>query len=207
MAKEYFNTYHSYLKSIEPLNEAERGRLFTALLIYSSTGAEPELRGNERFIFPTMKEQIDRDAKRYTDKCKRQAENAKKRWDANACQGMPTHANDAKEKEKEKTKTKEKDKAKDIEKENVKEKADKPPRSRFIAPTLEEVEAYCKERGNNIDPKRFWEYFDASGWIDSKGNKVKNWKQKVITWESKGGNGNAGVNKRTAPEVHYGTVL
>lgn len=62
MAVEYFNAYHSYLKSIEPLNDAERGRLFTALLIYSATGAAPDLRGNERFLFPTMKEQIDRDA-------------------------------------------------------------------------------------------------------------------------------------------------
>lgn len=62
MAVEYFNAYHSYLKSIEPLSDAERGRLFTALLIYSATGAAPDLRGNERFLFPTMQEQIDRDA-------------------------------------------------------------------------------------------------------------------------------------------------
>lgn len=30
MALESFNAYHSYLKAIEPLNDAERGRLFTA---------------------------------------------------------------------------------------------------------------------------------------------------------------------------------
>ena len=56
MALNSFNAYHSYLKSIEPLNDAERGRLFTALLEYSSTGAEPELRGNERYIFPMMRD-------------------------------------------------------------------------------------------------------------------------------------------------------
>jgi hypothetical protein len=54
----------------------------------------------------------------------------------------------------------------------------------FIAPTLEEVEAYCKSRNNNVDAKRFFDYFDASDWVDGKGNKVRNWKQKVITWES-----------------------
>lgn len=79
MAIEYFNAYHSYLKSIEPLNDAERGRLFTALLEYSSTGVVPDLRGNERFIFPTMKEQIDRDAKKYEDKCQKNRENALRR--------------------------------------------------------------------------------------------------------------------------------
>ncbi len=53
----------------------------------------------------------------------------------------------------------------------------------FVPPTLEEVEAYCKERKNNVDAKRFYDYFNASEWVDSKGKKVRNWKQKVITWE------------------------
>jgi hypothetical protein len=57
-------------------------------------------------------------------------------------------------------------------------------RKPFIPPTLEEVEAYCKSRNNNVDAKRFFDYFDASDWVDGKGNKVRNWKQKVITWES-----------------------
>lgn len=60
-------------------------------------------------------------------------------------------------------------------------------RSEFIPPTLEEVIAYCEERNNNVDPKRFYDYFDTSDWYDSKGNKVKSWKQKIITWESNNG--------------------
>lgn len=54
---------------------------------------------------------------------------------------------------------------------------------KFIPPTLEEIETYCKERNNNIDAKKFYDYFTVSNWVDSKGNKVKNWKQKIITWE------------------------
>lgn len=54
---------------------------------------------------------------------------------------------------------------------------------RFIAPSLEEVEKYCKERKNNVDAKRFFDYFTASNWIDSTGKPVRNWKQKIITWE------------------------
>jgi hypothetical protein len=64
---------------------------------------------------------------------------------------------------------------------NTTNKREKKP---FIPPTLEEVEAYCKSRNNNVDAKRFFDYFDASDWVDGKGNKVRNWKQKVITWES-----------------------
>ena len=56
--REYFHAYHSILESIEPLDDAERGRLFTALLSYSATGETPLLTGNERFLFPALREQI-----------------------------------------------------------------------------------------------------------------------------------------------------
>jgi len=54
----------------------------------------------------------------------------------------------------------------------------------FIPPTLEEVEEYCKNRNSSVNPKAFYDYFNDGNWIDSKGNKVHNWKQKIITWES-----------------------
>jgi len=53
----------------------------------------------------------------------------------------------------------------------------------FKKPTLEEIEKYCKERKNSIDAKKFYDFYEAGDWKDSKGNEVKNWKQKVITWE------------------------
>jgi hypothetical protein len=68
----------------------------------------------------------------------------------------------------------------------------KPKKKSFVAPTLEEIQAYCRERKNNVDAKRFFDYFAASNWVDSKGNKVRNWKQKVITWE---GHSNPGVRR------------
>ena len=129
MAIEYFCCYHSYLEAMEPLADAEKGRLFTAMLVYSKTGEVPQLSGNERFIFPMMRGQIDRDNQRYDAKRKKQAENARMRWhdkdesesqtmppDATASQTMPPdakHANDAKEKEKEKAKAMAKEKARD----------------------------------------------------------------------------------------------
>ena len=67
--REYFHAYHSILESIEPLDDAERGRLFTALLSYSATGETPLLTGNERFLFPALRGQIDRDRARYEERC------------------------------------------------------------------------------------------------------------------------------------------
>ena len=57
---------------------------------------------------------------------------------------------------------------------------------RFEPPTVEDIRAYCQQRGNDVDPQRFFDYFDASGWVDSQGKPVRNWKQKVITWEGAG---------------------
>lgn len=121
MAVEYFCAYHSYLDALEPLTDAERGRLFVACLKYSKSGEVGHLSGNERFVFPVFRGQIDRDNAKYANKCKKQADNANKRWnkddanDAKAYDGIPNvppnekYANDAKAK----TKEKEKEKAKD----------------------------------------------------------------------------------------------
>lgn len=54
--------------------------------------------------------------------------------------------------------------------------------SRFTPPTIEEVKAYCKERGNNVDPERWFDYYSANGWRVGK-NPMKDWKAAVRTWE------------------------
>lgn len=108
MAIEYFCAYHSYLDSMEELNDTERGRLFTACLIYSKTGEAPQLRGNERFVFPTLKAQIDRDKATYDSRCKKNSDNIRKRWNTDVYDGEQPCTNDTKTKEKEKEKTKEK---------------------------------------------------------------------------------------------------
>ncbi len=60
---------------------------------------------------------------------------------------------------------------------------EKPARSRFTPPTLEEVENYCKERNNGVDAKKFYDYYQEGKWHDSQGKPVRNWKQKLLRWE------------------------
>ena len=180
MAREYVCLYHSYLKSVEPLNDAERGRLFTACLTYSMTGAEPDLRGNERFVWPTIREQIDRDTKKYSDFCKKQQENIRKRWDTAVYDGTSGIPDDTKH-----TKEKEKEKENILSSPNVEDSiARTPARKRFTPPTLAEVTAYCRERQNAVDPQRFIDYYTARGWKLNK-TSMKDWKAAVRTWEGK----------------------
>jgi hypothetical protein len=77
MSKEYFLAYHSYLEPIRNLSEAEVGRLFLAALEYSVSGKLMELKGNEKFAFAFIKQQIDRDNRKYAEKCRVLKENGK----------------------------------------------------------------------------------------------------------------------------------
>ena len=78
----------------------------------------------------------------------------------------------------------------EIEKEKEKEKresdgADRSAkRVRFAAPSLDEIRQYVRERNLSVDPVSFYTYFDAGGWTDSRGQKVRSWKQKLLTWEN-----------------------
>lgn len=88
--------------------------------------------------------------------------------------------------------------------EEINMEATKNTRKRFIPPTLDEVREYCESRNSSVDPVKFFDYYSAGNWKDSKGDSVKNWKQKVITWERKeeknAGSGNSG--KSVSSEIH-----
>jgi hypothetical protein len=53
---------------------------------------------------------------------------------------------------------------------------------KFIPPSLEDCMKYSNENKLDIDVQFFYKYFTEGNWIDSNGNKVKNWKQKMLTW-------------------------
>ena len=93
-----------------------------------------------------------------------------------------------------------------IDKDN-KEKQEKKTRKRkeFIAPTKEEVFEYAKEKGREDLAQGFYDYFTVGNWVDSKGNKVLNWKQKFLTWCSK--NAQTPAPKPEISEKRYGKYL
>jgi len=54
----------------------------------------------------------------------------------------------------------------------------------FNKPTILDVENYCKERNNNVDAEAFISFYESKGWMIGK-NKMKDWKQAIITWEKR----------------------
>jgi len=54
--------------------------------------------------------------------------------------------------------------------------ADKPQRKkRFVPPTVEQVAGYVRERGSNVDPQYFVDFYESKGWMVGK-HPMKDWK-------------------------------
>lgn len=61
----YLKVWTSFLELMKTLEYDEIGRLFEMMLIYAESGKEPEMiDGNERFLWPVAKQQIDLTAER-----------------------------------------------------------------------------------------------------------------------------------------------
>lgn len=58
---------------------------------------------------------------------------------------------------------------------------------RFTPPSIEDVEAYCKERGNKVNAQTFVDFYSAKGWKVGQ-NPMKDWKAAVRTWEQRDNN-------------------
>jgi len=50
---------------------------------------------------------------------------------------------------------------------------------------VDEVAAYCLERGNGVDAGRFVDFYASKGWLVGK-SPMKDWKAAVRTWERDG---------------------
>lgn len=79
-----------------------------------------------------------------------------------------------------------KDKDKELKKEiRDKEIRAKPkPASRFAPPVIEEITAFCKEKGIKIDCEKFWHHYNTNGWMVGK-TKMKSWQSAVWMWKKR----------------------
>ena len=76
----YLKLFTDFTDRMTELNDSERGRLFVALLKYAETGVTPELRGNEKYVFSSVKVDIDAQRKNYESVCDRNQRNINSRY-------------------------------------------------------------------------------------------------------------------------------
>ena len=60
----------------------------------------------------------------------------------------------------------------------------KPVVKRFVKPTAEDIADYCTSRQNGVDYSKFFDFYEAKGWMVGK-SPMKDWKACVRTWEEK----------------------
>lgn len=101
--KSSFLIYHEYREPLKLLTDEQRGQLLMALIDYSESGVVPELDGISMMAFSFIQSQMDRDSKKYENRCSSNRENGKKG-------GRPKKENDLEENPKNPIKIKNKDK-------------------------------------------------------------------------------------------------
>ncbi len=63
--------------------------------------------------------------------------------------------------------------------------------SKFEIPKISEIQEYCNERKNNVDPIKFFDFYSGKGWMIGK-NKMQDWKACIRTWEKPNDNNQYG---------------
>lgn len=187
MAKRYVKAYYDWIEQTAALSDAERGRLFIGILEYARSGLLPDGSGRESLLFPVFKSIIDRDAETSANNAENGAKGgrgnkAKKANESEKSETKRIEANESEEKPTKDIRHKTKDEDKDKREEAIASK--RKSAARFIPPTIDEVEAYCQERGNGVDPERFVDFYASKGWRVGK-EPMKDWKAAVRTWEKR----------------------
>lgn len=173
--------YYDYIEQFELLNDEQLRKLIYAMVEFDKNQKEQKLDNMTKMAFVPIKRRLIEDRKNWEETCKKNSENANKRWEkkyATVCDGMPKYAKYA-DIDKEKDKEIEKDKEKEWE--NINISANAP------TPTLSDILIYSAEIG--FDDKEycenFYSHYEAIGWVNGSGQKIKNWKLIFNIWLKK----------------------
>lgn len=175
---ESFVFYRSFRDAIEEMSDADKLSTLLAICDYALYGIEPDLNGIlPRAVFTVARPSID------ANKTRRE----------NGVKGGRPSKKTSGLKNKNQRFSKTKSTETESESESEENRADKPPRSHFVPPSVDEVRAYCAERQNGVDAECFVDFYTANGWKQARGKSIVDWRAAVRTWEKretaqKGGN-------------------
>lgn len=166
--REQMTFYRSYWEAVKRLRKsADRLSALEAILAYALDGEELDRTDAADAIFVLVKPLLDAAAR----KSKGGKTTSRAEEDNDKITGRVEEESDNNIKNKKKN--------------NIKVKnnmLDSNARTRFTPPTLDEVIAYCQERGNSVDAERFVSFYESNGWKVGK-NPMKDWRAAVRTWE------------------------
>lgn len=162
--RKQFTFYRSYYTALKQLNQRDRAQVLMAICAYALDGEAPALSGVSAAIFDLIRPTLDSG--------ERKAMNRLGKTKAKQTENKPETSGEQSDKEREK----------ESESEGEKEEKEKRKRKNFVPPSVEEVSAYCRERGNSVDPNAFVDFYTSKGWMVGKTG-MKDWRAAVRTWE------------------------
>ena len=202
--KEYIKLWLSYMDYFGELSDGEVGRLVRAMIQYRVSREEPKFNGNERFIWPAIRREIDQELDAQLSAGKAHRECGKKGGRPGAAaksngdpQSQENQIGFSENQENQfgfsKTNLVQgkgegvgegKGEGKGQREKERKEKAPSgPQRKVFSPPCVQQVQEYCLERQNGVDAEVFVDFYTARGWKYGSGRPMVDWKAAVRTWE------------------------
>lgn len=183
MRREQFTFYRSYYEALKNLPKRDQTAVLMAVIGYALDETEPTLSGVPLSVFTLIRPTLDSG--------RNKAKNRMNKRGTNEGQSENKQETNQEQTRKEGEKEKEKEGESEIEVEGKNDSSFPPPPlsggrlKRFVPPTVEEVQTYCRERNNGIDAAAFIDFYAARGWKYGQGRPMVDWKAAVRTWESR----------------------
>lgn len=95
MKRDSFILYADAYDSIRSLTDAQKGQLLDMIFCFCRDEKLPETDQIVSVVFSFIQRTLERDARKYEKRCEKARMAARMRWDANACERIPSNAKNA----------------------------------------------------------------------------------------------------------------
>lgn len=185
MALMYLQIFADKEELLEPFDDAEKGRLLTAMMAYALHDEEVHLTGNERFVWPVFRQMIDQskaalEAKVNAGKARHSkteqdaAESSSSQQDSAQVSTSQQEAAEAPIIKNQESRIKNQDT-------RIKNKGEGEKRTRFSPPSPADVDAYAREAGIKVNGQAFCDFYASKGWKVGD-SPMKDWKAAARNW-------------------------
>ena len=184
---EAFTVFEKFGDVCAALNEEDRKELIYAINMYGMFNEEVELPYGLKPIFIALKEDIDNSK----ESRKRGAKGGRPKSKPTVCgTGKPEVSENEKPEVSESEEPEVYGEARETESQTkpnqYKPRQTKPKGARFAPPSVDEVRAYCAEKGYTFDPEAFVAFYESKGWKVGR-NPMKSWQAACTTWQKREG--------------------
>lgn len=180
-----FTFYLSFEKAISKLDDNNQLIVYRAISRYSLFGEIPQVDGFAAIAWELIKPILDKSRIRSINGAKAKGK-SKPNLIGNQNAVSKNEAKSKLKQSKNEAKSKQ-DRDRDRDRINIEDKssnngADKS--TRFVPPTLTEVQDYIQKNSYSVDASTFIDFYTSKGWMVGS-NKMKDWKAAVRTWQRK----------------------